>query len=72
MNIYTLKCSIDLANRSLPNPTSLAISETFSAFSTKVLDRMNQKHNRSSSPFTNLAEQEGHKVVTIGAGQPNY
>ena len=35
----------------------------FSAFSTEVLDRTIQKHNRSSSPFTTLAEQAERKVV---------
>ena len=44
----------------------------FSAFSTKVFVRMNQKHNRSSSPFTTLAKQAEREVVTTGAGQPNY
>ena len=44
----------------------------FSAFSTEVLDRMNQKHNRSSSPFTTLAEQMERKVANTGARQPNY
>ena len=44
----------------------------FSAFSTKVLDRTKQKHNRSSSPFTSLAKQMERKVANIGAGQPNY
>ena len=29
----------------------------FSAFSTEVLDKMNRKHNRSSSPFTTLADK---------------
>ena len=44
----------------------------FLAFSTEVFTRINQKHNRSSSPFTSLAEQSERKVVTTGAGQPNY
>ena len=44
----------------------------FLAFSTEVLARMNQIHNRSSSPFTTLAEQMESKVANIGAGQPNY
>ena len=29
-------------------------------------------HNRSSSPFTTLADIAGRKVVSTGAGQPNY
>ena len=44
----------------------------FSAFSTEVFVRMNQKHNRSSSPFTTLADRTERKVASIGAGQPNY
>ena len=44
----------------------------FSAFSTEVLNRTNQKHNRSSSPFTTLADQMERKVANTGAGQPNY
>ena len=44
----------------------------FSAFSTEVFIRMNRKHNRSSSPFTSIAERAEHKVVTTGARQPNY
>ena len=44
----------------------------FSAFSTEVFDRTNQKHNRSSSPFTTLADIAECKVASIGAGQPNY
>ena len=44
----------------------------FSAFSTEVLDQMNRKHNRSSSPFTTLADRAERKVVSTGAEQPNY
>ena len=33
-------------------------------FSTKVLKRTNQKHNRSSSPFTTLADQTERKVAS--------
>ena len=44
----------------------------FSAFSTEVFDQVNQKHNRSSSPFTTLADRTERKVVSTGAGQPNY
>ena len=40
----------------------------FSAFSTKVFIHTNQKHNRSSSPFTTLAEQAERKVASTGAG----
>ena len=43
----------------------------FLALSTKVLDRMNQKHNRSSSPFTTVAKQMEHKVANTGARKPN-
>ena len=43
----------------------------FSAFSTEVFDQMNRKHNRSSSPFTTLADRAKRKVVSTGAGQPN-
>ena len=44
----------------------------FSAFSTEVLDQMNRKHNRSSSPFTTLADRVERKVASTGAGQPNH
>ena len=44
----------------------------FSAFSTEVFIRMSKKHNRSSSPFTALAEQAERKAITTGVGQPNY
>ena len=44
----------------------------FSAFPTEVLDQMNRKHNRSSSPFTTLADRAERKVASTGAGQPNY
>ena len=30
------------------------------------------RHNRSSSPFTTLADIVEHKVASTGAGQPNY
>ena len=42
------------------------------AFSTEVFDRMNQKHNRSSYPFTTLADRAERKVASTWAGQPNY
>ena len=44
----------------------------FSAFSTKVLSQVNRKHNRSSSPFTTLADRAERRIARIGAGQPNY
>ena len=44
----------------------------FSAFSTEVFNQVNRKHNRSSSPFTTLADRAERKVVSTGAGQPNY
>ena len=44
----------------------------FSAFSTEVFDQVNQKHNRSSSPFTTLADRVERRVASTGAGQPNY
>ena len=44
----------------------------FLAFSTEVLDQMNRKHNRSSCPFTTLADRTERKVASTGAGQPNY
>ena len=44
----------------------------FLAFSTEVFDQVNQKHNRSSSPFTTLADRAERKVASTGAGQPNY
>ena len=44
----------------------------FSALSIEAFDRMNQKHNRSSSPFTTLADRAKHMVVSTGAGKPNY
>ena len=44
----------------------------FLAFSTGVFDQMNRKHNRSSSPFTTLADRAERKVASTGSGQPNY
>ena len=44
----------------------------FSAFSTKGFIRINQKDNRSSSPFTTLADKTERKVTSTGARQPNY
>ena len=51
---------------------SLHHDSQFSAFSTEVLDQMNRKHNRSSSPFTTLADRAEGRVASTGAGQPNY
>ena len=59
-------------NRRVADQLSPHHDSQFSAFSTEVLNQMNQKHNRSSSPFTTLAEQTQHKVANTGAGQPNY
>ena len=66
------KIARDLVSRQIADQLLLYHDSEFSAFSTKVFDRTNQKHNRSSSPFTTLAEQAERKVVTTGAGQPNY
>ena len=44
----------------------------FLALSTEVLDQMIRKHNRSSSPFTTLADRAERRVASTGAGQPNY
>ena len=44
----------------------------FSAFSTEVLIRSRPGHNRSSSPFTTLADKAECRVASTGAGQPNY
>ena len=42
----------------------------FSVFSTEVFARINQKHNRSSSPFTTLADRAERKVVSTEPGNP--
>ena len=44
----------------------------FLAFSTEVLIRSRPGHNRSSSPFTTLADRAERRVASTGAGQPNY
>ena len=44
----------------------------FLAFSTEVLDQMNRKHNRSSSPFTTLGDRAERRVASTGVGQANY
>ena len=61
-----------LISHQVADPLSPHHDSQFSAFSTEVLNRTNQKHNRSSSPFTTLAEQTEFKVANTGAGQPNY
>ena len=68
----TEKIAKDLVGRRVADQLSPHHDSQFSAFSTEVLDRTNQKHNRSSSPFTTLAEQSERKVANTGAGQPNY
>ena len=62
----------DLVSHRTADQLSPHHDSQFLAFSTEVLDRMNQKHNRCSSPFTTLAEQMKRKVANTGAGQPNY
>ena len=68
----TEKIVKDLVSCRVADQLSPHHDRQFSAFSTEVLDRTNQKHNRSSSLFTTLAEQTEHKVANTGAGQPNY
>ena len=51
---------------------SLHHDSQFLAFSTEVFIQVNRKHNRSSSPFTTLADRAERKVASTGAGQPNY
>ena len=46
----------DLVGRRIADQLSTHHDSQLSAFSTEVFDRTNQKHNRSSSPFTTLAE----------------
>ena len=36
----------------------------FSAFSTEVLNQVNRKHNRSSSPFTTLADRAERRMAS--------
>ena len=62
----------DLVSHQIADQLSPHRDSQFSAFSTEVLDRANEKHNRSSSPFTTLADREERKVASTGAGQPNY
>ena len=61
-----------MVSRRITDQLSPYHDSQFSAFSIEVLDRTSQKHNRSSSPFTTLAEQVERKVVITGAGQPKY
>ena len=60
-------CNLRIADQLSPYHDS-----QFSAFSTEVFNWVNQKHNRSSSPFPTLAELAERKVVITGAGQTNY
>ena len=71
-SFYMEKIVKDLVSHRTTDQLSPHHDSLFSAFSTEVLDRMNKKHNRSSSPFTTLAEQTKRKVANTGAGQPNY
>ena len=68
----TERIAKDLVSRRVADQLSPHHDNPFSAFSTEVLDGMNQKHNRSSSPFTTLAEQTERKVANTRARQPNY
>ena len=61
-----------LISRRVVDQLSLYHDSQFSAFSTEVFNQVNRKHNRSSSPFTTLADRAEHKVVSAGAVQPNY
>ena len=60
-------CNPRVADRLSPHHVS-----QFSAFSTEVLVWSKPGHNRSSSPFTTLADRAERRVVSTGAGQPNY
>ena len=68
----TEKIAKGLVSRRMADQLSPHHDSQFSAFSAEVLDRMNQKHNRCSSPFTTLAEGTKPKVANTVAGQPNY
>ena len=61
-----------LTSRRVVDQLSPHHDSQFSAFSTEVFNQVNRKHNRSSSPFTTLADKTVRKVVSTGAGQPNY
>ena len=67
-----LKKSQKIFNLRIADQLSPYHDSQFSAFSTEVFARINQKHNRSSSPFTTLADRAERKVASTGAGQPNY
>ena len=69
--MFDLK-KIPHVTRRIAKDSNKSCDGQFSAFSTKVLDQMNRKHNRNSSPFTTLADRTERKVVSTGAGQPNY
>ena len=60
-------CNPRTADRLSPHHDS-----QFSAFSTGVLIQFRPGHNRSSSPFTTLADVAERRVGSTGAGQPNY
>ena len=62
----TEKIARDLVSHRTADQLSLYHDRPFSAFSTEVFYPTNQKRNRSSSPFTTLAEQAERKVVTVG------
>ena len=60
-------CNPRTADRLLPYHDN-----QFLDFSTEVLIRSRPAHNRSSSPFTTLADLAERRVASTGAGQPNY
>ena len=66
------KKSLKICNPRVADRLSPYHDSQFSAFSTEVLIWSKPGHNRSSSPFTTLADRAEHKVVSTGAGQPNY
>ena len=57
-------------NRRVVDQLSPHHDSQFSAFSTEVFNQVNRNHNRSSSPFTTLADKTERKVVSTGAGDP--
>ena len=75
-----LKISFVLHGESLRIPISRQVVDQlsphhdsqFSAFSTEVLIWSRPGHNRSSSPFTTLADRAERRVANTGAGKPNY
>ena len=60
-------CDLRTTDRLSPHHDS-----QFSAFSTESLIWSRPGHNRSSSPFTTLADLAERRVASTGAGQPNY